>query len=63
MVDREAMHPPDRFDVCTCGHRRGDHEGSEPEPCMWSRANGDKEDCPCKAFVYVYNQVRGKDKP
>lgn len=30
---------------------------------MWSRANGDKEDCPCKAFVYVYNQVRGKDKP
>jgi hypothetical protein len=39
-----------RLDVCSCGHRRGDHEGAEPCPCMWSRAEGDATDCPCKAF-------------
>ena len=38
-----------RLDVCTCGHRRGDHEGGEPCPCM-SSAEGDAADCPCRAF-------------
>lgn len=40
-----------RLDRCGCGHRRGDHEGPEPQPCMWKRANGDAADCPCAAFA------------
>lgn len=42
-----------RLDICRCGHRRGDHEGAQPQPCMWRVANGDKADCPCEAFVLV----------
>lgn len=39
-----------RLDLCGCGHRRGDHEGAKPCPCMIKVAEGDAIDCPCAAF-------------
>lgn len=41
----------ERFDLCQCGHIRGDHEGSAPQPCLVGKDDDDKAPrCACRGF-------------
>lgn len=43
-----------RFDQCECGHLRGDHEGSAPQPCGMER-------CVCNGFELLHARPYAMD--
>lgn len=53
------MDAPTRFDICVCGHRRGDHDVA----CLVSKAEGDAEDCGCPDFCLRYAVSHAASKP